>query len=68
VIAQRLRTVRDADEILVMREGRIAERGRHAVLVEGSGLYREIYDLELRDQEEALARLTPAAATGGGAG
>jgi ATP-binding cassette subfamily B protein len=68
VIAQRLRTVRDADEILVMREGRIVERGRHIDLIESGGLYREIYDLELRDQEEALARLTPATATGGGAG
>jgi ATP-binding cassette subfamily B protein len=68
VIAQRLRTVRDADEILVMREGRIVERGRHEELVDQDGLYREIYDLELRDQEEALHRAAGAtAAEAGGA-
>ena len=55
VIAQRLRTVQMADEILVMRDGEVVERGRHEDLLEFGGLYREIYDLELRDQEEAHA-------------
>jgi ATP-binding cassette subfamily B protein len=54
VIAQRLRTVKAADQILVLQEGRIVERGRHEELIEQEGLYREIYDLELRDQEEAF--------------
>jgi ATP-binding cassette subfamily B protein len=53
VIAQRLRTVKRADQILVLRNGRIVERGRHEELLEAGGLYRQIYDLELRDQEEA---------------
>ena len=56
VIAQRLRTVKNADEILVMKDGTIAERGTHDTLIAQDGLYREIYDLELRDQEEALRR------------
>jgi ATP-binding cassette subfamily B protein len=56
VIAQRLRTVKNADQILVMKDGTIAERGTHDDLIEQDGLYREIYDLELRDQEEALRR------------
>jgi ATP-binding cassette subfamily B protein len=56
VIAQRLRTVKNADQILVMNNGTIAERGTHEELIEKDGLYREIYDLELRDQEEALKR------------
>jgi ATP-binding cassette subfamily B protein len=56
VIAQRLRTVKAADQILVMRNGQIVERGRHEELLEHGGFYREIYDLELRDQEEALVR------------
>ncbi|HEX5139577.1 MAG TPA: ABC transporter ATP-binding protein [Dehalococcoidia bacterium] len=60
VIAQRLRTVKNADEILVMKDGVIAERGTHEGLIEQDGLYREIYDLELRDQEEALKRLPSA--------
>jgi ABC-type multidrug transport system fused ATPase/permease subunit len=51
VIAHRLRTVRDADQILVLDRGRIVQRGRHAELVAQEGLYREIYDLQFRDQE-----------------
>lgn len=56
VIAQRLRTVKAADQILVLKDGKIAESGRHDELIEQGGLYREIYDLELRDQEEAFER------------
>ena len=55
VIAQRLRTVQQADQILIMRDGTIVEHGTHEQLLEQGGLYREIYDLELRDQEEARA-------------
>jgi ATP-binding cassette subfamily B protein len=61
VIAQRLRTVKRADQILVLRDGRIVERGTHAELLDLGGLYREIYDLELRAQEEALPALVSAA-------
>jgi ATP-binding cassette subfamily B protein len=57
VIAQRLRTVKMADQILVLRDGRIVERGRHEELIELDGVYRQIYDLELRDQEEAYERV-----------
>ncbi|HWO73150.1 MAG TPA: ABC transporter ATP-binding protein [Dehalococcoidia bacterium] len=64
VIAQRLRTVKNADQILVMRGGTIAERGTHEELIALDGLYREIYDLELRDQEEALKRFSGSALTG----
>ena len=60
VIAQRLRTVQSADQILVMRDGAIVERGRHAELLAAGGLYQQIYDLELRDQEEARAELAAA--------
>ena len=54
VIAQRLRTVKMADQILVLRDGEIVERGTHQQLLRKGGLYRQIYDLELREQEEAL--------------
>jgi ATP-binding cassette subfamily B protein len=43
VIAHRLSTVREADQILVMDDGRIVERGRHAELVAAGGLYAELY-------------------------
>jgi ATP-binding cassette subfamily B protein len=56
VIAQRLRTVMRADEIIVLERGRIVQRGKHDELVHQEGLYRRIYDLELKDQEEALGR------------
>ncbi len=55
VIAQRLRTVKMADQILVLQDGKVVERGKHDELLAIDGLYRQIYDLELRDQEEALA-------------
>ena len=66
VIAQRLRTVKEADQILVLSEGAIVERGRHEELLERDGFYRQIYDLELRDQEEARAAIEEGAAAGGG--
>lgn len=55
VIAQRLLTLKNADCILVLDEGRIAESGTHEELLTHAGLYRQIYDLQLRDQEEFVA-------------
>jgi ATP-binding cassette, subfamily B, bacterial len=43
VIAHRLSTVRDADQILVIDDGRVVERGTHEQLVEAHGLYAELY-------------------------
>jgi len=54
VIAQRLAGLKRADVILVLDRGEIVERGTHQELLERDGLYREIYDLQLRHQEEAL--------------
>ncbi|MCK4975399.1 MAG: ATP-binding cassette domain-containing protein, partial [Anaerolineales bacterium] len=51
VIAHRLSTVRRADVILVMDHGRIVERGTHHQLLASNGLYNEIYNLQLKDQE-----------------
>jgi ATP-binding cassette subfamily B protein len=50
VIAHRLATVRRADLIVVMADGCIVQRGRHAELLMQGGLYREIYDLQLSQQ------------------
>jgi ABC-type multidrug transport system fused ATPase/permease subunit len=57
VIAQRLRSVMRADEIVVLDRGRVVQRGTHAELVQAEGLYKTIFDLELKDQEEALGEL-----------
>jgi ABC-type multidrug transport system fused ATPase/permease subunit len=64
VIAQRLRTVKMADQILVLNRGKIVEQGRHEELLQKDGFYRRIYDLELRDQEEALSEARPASISG----
>jgi ATP-binding cassette subfamily B protein len=52
VIAQRLTTVKRADQILVLDHGRIVQRGPHNELLAQGGLYKEIYDLQLKDQEQ----------------
>lgn len=44
VIAHRLSSIREADQILVLKEGRIAERGTHADLLEMGGVYRRMWD------------------------
>lgn len=46
VIAHRLSTVRKADQILVIDEGRVVERGNHDTLMEGGGLYAELYETQ----------------------
>ena len=54
VIAHRLSTVHRADLIVVLEDGRIAESGTHRELLALNGLYRDIYELQLRPQEEFL--------------
>jgi subfamily B ATP-binding cassette protein MsbA len=56
VIAHRLATVRRADMILVLDKGEIVERGTHDELLQGGGLYAELYEIQFRteDVEPAL--------------
>ncbi len=50
VIAHRLSTIREADQILVVDEGRIIERGTHAELLEAGGLYADLYHTQFAGQ------------------
>lgn len=57
VIAHRLSTVRNADRIVVVEDGRIVESGRHEELVARAGTYRRLYDLQFRDPTSETGRL-----------
>ncbi|HVU66220.1 MAG TPA: ABC transporter ATP-binding protein [Ktedonobacteraceae bacterium] len=56
VVASRLRTIKNADQILVLDEGQIVERGTHDELLRHNGPYRKLYDLQLREQEDFEVR------------
>ena len=52
-IAHRLSTVADADTILVLNEGRLAEQGSHAQLIRGRGLYADMWARQAEAIEDA---------------
>jgi ATP-binding cassette subfamily B protein len=54
VIAHRLSTVREADQLLVIDDGRIVERGTHGELLARDGLYAELYRTQFADQEDPV--------------
>jgi len=56
IIAHRLSTVRNADRIIVLNEGRIVEEGTHDQLIEKKGLYARLYQMQFREPEEAIAQ------------
>jgi ATP-binding cassette, subfamily B, multidrug efflux pump len=55
VIAHRLSTVQNVDEILVLHKGRIRERGTHQELLARRGVYWKLYELQYKDQEARAA-------------
>ena len=57
VIAHRLSTVHEADQILVLDGGEIVERGTHRELLALGGLYHRIHELQLRPQEEVMMEI-----------
>jgi ATP-binding cassette subfamily B protein len=51
-IAHRLSTIQRADQILVVQQGQIVERGTHQTLLQQSGLYQTLYEAQFASQEE----------------
>ncbi|SIS38185.1 ABC transporter ATP-binding protein [Salimicrobium flavidum] len=54
IIAHRISSLKHADEILVLENGEIAERGKHEELLTNGGIYQRIYDIQYKDKEKIM--------------
>ncbi|MBT2687844.1 ABC transporter ATP-binding protein [Bacillus sp. ISL-47] len=54
IIAHRISSLKHADEILVLENGTVAERGTHEMLLNNKGPYQRIYDIQYQDREKVL--------------
>lgn len=55
VVAHRLSTIQNADQILVLDKGKVAEQGTHQELLEQAGIYRRLYEIQFSQQESVSA-------------
>jgi len=55
IVSHRVSTVKDADLIVVLEDGEIAERGTHETLITRGGLYAELYEKQLLEEELAAS-------------
>ncbi|WP_188205647.1 ABC transporter ATP-binding protein [Alkalibacillus aidingensis] len=56
IIAHRISSLMHADEIIVLDEGEIVERGKHEFLLQNNGPYQRIYDIQYQDKEAILGK------------
>ena len=63
IIAHRISAVRHADEIIILQEGKIAERGTHETLLKQKGLYYDTYVAQYEEPEESDPNGTECAIT-----
>ncbi|TFB14052.1 ABC transporter ATP-binding protein [Filobacillus milosensis] len=56
IIAHRISSLKHADEILVLEDGKIVERGQHEELLDNGGPYQRIYDIQYQDKEAILGK------------
>jgi len=54
VIAHRLQTIRNADKILVIKDGQLIEEGKHHELLDKKGFYHELYTMQFKDLEKEI--------------
>jgi ATP-binding cassette subfamily B protein len=64
VIAHRIQSLMNADMILVLEQGRIVQKGTHEELIAQEGIYRQVFDLQTRIEDELEKELTATEATG----
>jgi len=64
IVAHRLSTIKIADRIAVLEQGRLTELGTHDELMERNGLYARLYSMQFRDPEEELAAMQAALRNG----
>jgi ATP-binding cassette subfamily B protein len=52
IIAHRIQSIMDADQILVLDKGKIVQSGTHQQLMQTEGMYRQIYEIQTRIEQE----------------
>jgi ATP-binding cassette subfamily B protein len=63
VVAHRLSTVADADEIIVLADGKVAERGSHKALLAKGEVYAELWEMQARMNAQVMAEIPHAVQT-----